>query len=353
MRRVRRVLRWLSRPWVRLGLTAVVLALAFITLRDRLPDAHSVYRTLGEANWKWLGVAALAEVASLAMFARQQRRLIRAFGVPMSLPRAVAVTYVRSALTAAMPAGSALSAGYAFRQFRLLGANRAKAAAVTALSGAFTLAGLAMLYAVGVLFAVLREPVPDWREPSVAMAAGTLVLLVAAVSVFWWFTRWRPDSPAPGREDGLRWWRAVLGEVPAAVRGGREVRRRDWLVTFVYALLNWAGDLLCLVAVAQAFRLDVDWTPLIGIYLGAQLVRQLPLTPGGIGLIETGLLAGLVGAGAGQAVAAAVVLVYRLLSCWVTVPLGLGAWLTIRNAKAVSTGQHQLDADEDKLVPVS
>jgi uncharacterized membrane protein YbhN (UPF0104 family) len=349
--RVRRAVNWVRKPWVRVGLTALALIIAFVTLHDRLPDADEVYETLGQANWRWLGVAGLAAVLSLGMFARQQRKLLRAFGVPMSVPRAVAVSYVRSALTASMPAGSALSAGYAFRQFRVLGANRATAAAVTALSGAFTLAGLGMLYAVGVLYAVLREPVPDWREPAVVMAGGTLVLLAVAGSAFWWLTRRRPTAPPPVRGD-VRWWRAVLGEVPAAVRGGREVRRLDWLVTFAYAVLNWAGDLFCLLAVAMAFRLEVNWVPLIGIYLGAQLVRQLPLTPGGIGLIETGLLAGFVGAGAGQAVAAAVVLVYRLLSCWLTVPVGFGAWLTIRKARPVGAGASAVDDTADDLVPV-
>jgi len=340
--RSRRLWHWLRRPAVRAVLTLAVFIAAVVSLRDRLPDAGDVSATLRSAQWGWLCVAGLAQVISLAMFARQQRRLLRAFGVTMSTPRAVAVTYVRSALTASMPAGSALSAGYAFRQYRHAGANRATAAAVTALSGVITLGGLAFLYAAGAAYAVLKQPYTIWKQQPALLVGGVAGTLAIALAVVWWWRKRRTfaasgiglDAPiepmGADRDSGLRWWKAVIAEIPVAARNGANIRRSDWWITIAYAMANWAGDLLCLVAVALAFRLDVAWPALIGIYLGAQLVKQLPLTPGGLGLIETGLLAGLVGAGAGQAAAAAVVLVYRLLSSWLMVPLGLAAWVVIR-----------------------
>jgi uncharacterized membrane protein YbhN (UPF0104 family) len=335
----RRLWRWLKRPVVRTVVTLAVFIVALATLHDRLPDGDEVSETLRGAEWGWLSLAIVAEVLSLVMFARQQRRLLSAFGVTISVPRAVAVTYVRSALTASMPAGSALSAGYAFRQYRMLGANRATSAAVTALSGAVTMVGLAFLYTGGALYAVLVQPYTIWKQQPALLAGGVVGLVaIVAAGVWWW--RKRRAAPEPPlepivaeRKSGLRWWKAVLAEIPVAVRDGAAIRRADWLVVFGYSMANWAGDLICLIAVALAFKLDVAWPALIGIYLGAQLVRQLPLTPGGIGLIETGLLAGMVGAGAGQAIAAAVVLVYRLLSCWLMVPLGGLAWLTIRGRR--------------------
>jgi hypothetical protein len=44
-------------------------------------------------------VAALAGALSMDMFARQQRRLLGAIGVAISIPRAEALTYARSALS--------------------------------------------------------------------------------------------------------------------------------------------------------------------------------------------------------------------------------------------------------------
>lgn len=56
-------------------------------------------------------------------------------------------------------------------------------------------------------------------------------------------------------------------------------------------------------------------------------MRQIPLTPGGLSLIEATLLAGLIAAGAATTPAAAAVLIYRCLSCWATIPIGILGWL--------------------------
>ena len=122
-----------------------------------------------------------------------------------------------------------------------------------------------------------------------------------------------------------------------ALADARAVAPRDWALALGAAAGNWLTDLLCLAAVAVAFHLPVSLWQLGAIYLTVQLVRQVPLTPGGIGVIEASLLAGLVAAGAAAGPAAAVVLVYRLLSCWLLVPAGLVGWLVLRTGHPVTT----------------
>ena len=61
-------------------------------------------------------------------------------------------------------------------------------------------------------------------------------------------------------------------------------------------------------------RRDVDVIAMATVYVGIQVLRQIPLTPGGIGIIEAALLAGLIAAGAAAAPAAAAVLIYRVLT---------------------------------------
>ncbi|MEU8664899.1 flippase-like domain-containing protein, partial [Actinoplanes philippinensis] len=70
------------------------------------------------------------------------------------------------------------------------------------------------------------------------------------------------------------------------------------------------------------------------IYLAVQMVRQVPLTPGGVGLIEASMLAGLTAAGLPEATGAAVVLLYRLVSFWLMLPLGLIGWLRLRRGES-------------------
>ena len=90
--------------------TVAVFAIVLVTLRDKLPAPAHVADALGDADFRWLMIAAVAEFVSMAMFGRQQRRLLFAFGVSMPRHRALALSYSRSAISISLPAGSALSA---------------------------------------------------------------------------------------------------------------------------------------------------------------------------------------------------------------------------------------------------
>jgi uncharacterized membrane protein YbhN (UPF0104 family) len=124
----------------------------------------------------------------------------------------------------------------------------------------------------------------------------------------------------------------AFGSVAQALRDARSVPLRTWFAVALSGVINWLLDMSCLVLAAAAVHAGIGWSRLALIYLAVQVVRQIPLTPGGIGLVETGMLAGLVAAGVPQATAVAVVLIYRLISFWLILPTGLAAHLTLRRA---------------------
>ena len=68
----------------------------------------------------------------------------------------------------------------------------------------------------------------------------------------------------------------------------------------------------------------------------AQVLAQIPITPGGLGFVEAGLTGTLtlIGVGAGAAVLAT--FAYRLFSYWLQLPVGLAAfgWHARRYATA-------------------
>jgi putative heme transporter len=322
---------WLLRHW-QLPVVVIMIVVAYFTLRGHLPSLHAIAEAVRSADIRWILVAVVCEAASLAMFARQQRALLRAVGVRMSMPRAIAVTYARSALAISMPAGSAVSAGFAFQQYRRSGASNDKAAAVMVLSGVVSFLGLGVLYTVGVAALLAAEPSETFANHPILiyLLGGAAVLGIAG----WLLLRRRTKriharelEPVPA---GDGWLRRIRTTARQAIAAWRSLRARDWLSAGSFAVSNWLLDLLCLISVAHAFRLPVGIFTIATMYLGVQIVRQLPITPGGIGLIETGLLAGLTHAGAATAAAAAVVLTYRVLSCWLIIPLGGIAWLSLR-----------------------
>jgi uncharacterized protein (TIRG00374 family) len=331
------VKRW--RPAVRLAGVALGLSVVALALYDRLPSLAEVSASLRLAEPRWLLVAGLAELVSMGMFARQQRRLLTAFGVSMPRHRALALAYSRSAIAISMPAGSAVSAAYAFRHFRTSGASRPAAATVMVLSGLLSAAALALLYLSGALAAGAVHLAAAWRAHP-ALVEGAFAMTVALVLLVM-FLAWparrsgpRPREPRAGALDRLA-TRAprlarLLRPVGDALHESRSVAGRHWVLALAAATANWLTDLLCLYAATQAFHLPVSLPALGAVYLTVQLVRQIPLTPGGIGVIEISLLAGLVSTGAAEAPATAAVLVYRLLSCWLILPIGLLGWLVLR-----------------------
>ena len=325
--------RKMARRWWRPALLIIGIVLAVVELHGRLPSPASAWAALQESRPVWLVAAAALQLISMWAFAEQQRQLLAAFGVRMPPTASIAVSYARSAMSTALPAGSAVSAGYAFRQYRARGASQPIAAAVMLLSGVASVAGLALLYG-GALLA--------WATPSrdaIAIAAVVIALLALAAR------RVRPaaagaqssvgakvPATSPSTRGGSIVWRLrrTLGETTALARtvsGGR------WLAVVALAVLNWLTDLACLLAAVHAVGLTVSASTVATAYLAAQLIRQIPVTPGGIGVIEVSLILALTTAGAAAAPAAAAVLIYRLLSCWTVLPIGLLCW-TAQNPSA-------------------
>jgi uncharacterized membrane protein YbhN (UPF0104 family) len=306
------------------------LGAAVVSLRGHLPDPSATWTVVRQASPLWLAVAVGLQVLSMTAFAEQQRQLLAGFGVRMTTRVSLAVSYARSAIATALPGGSAVSAGYAFRQYRTHGATQPIAAAVMVLSGVASVVGLILLYGGDALvWATSAHPVL-LLSAAVLLAAGVVVLL-------------RRRSPAgtaeprPPLAEGASYPRRVRHTISETTRLAGTVPARRWAGVVGSAAVNWLTDLACLLAAIQAIGLDVSPRTVATAYLVAQLVRQIPVTPGGIGVIEAGLILALTTAGAPAAPAAAAVLIYRLLSCWSILPIGLACWTAQRRTADFSS----------------
>jgi uncharacterized membrane protein YbhN (UPF0104 family) len=325
-----------GRRWWRLALLAVGIVLAAVELRGHLPSPASTGTALRQGRPGWLLAAVVLQVVSMGAFAEQQRQLLAGFGVRMAAPASLAVSYARSAMATALPGGSAVSAGYAFRQFRSHGASQPIAAAVMLLSGVASVTGLALLYAGDLL---------AWTSPS-GRTLAILAILAAVATLAVSRVRAVPSTPASITTSDATTGQPMAAPPSALVRLGRTLRHtavlagtvpaRRWLAVVALAALNWLTDLACLLAALHAVGLSVPARTVATAYLAAQLIRQIPATLGGIGVIEASLILALTTAGAVQAPAAAAVLVYRLLSCWSILPIGLICWTTQKTATAAA-----------------
>jgi putative heme transporter len=75
---------------------------------------------------------------------------------------------------------------------------------------------------------------------------------------------------------------------------------------------------------------QVHWIVVLAVFSVTRLVTIVPITPGALGVAELSYVAGLTAVGVGSSAAAAAVLLFRFLTWFLPIPLGLGAWLLWR-----------------------
>ncbi|MEV4619118.1 lysylphosphatidylglycerol synthase transmembrane domain-containing protein [Asanoa sp. NPDC049573] len=328
-----------TRRWIRfLVIAAVVTALAVFGLRGRLPDLGDVLAAFADADYGWVLVAVVLQVASLGAFVLQQQLLLRSLGVRVRPGRVFAITLAATAVAIGVPAGAAVSTVFTVREYERAGATREAAAASVIVSGLASIGGVALLYVLGSLTLLAGSPthVMNWR-PLLVVVGLAAITVVATVIGRRQLRRPAPEEGTSGGTRAARWARTALNSVRKAWRTGADVDARDWAAALAYSTAKWFADLMCLVAAVRALGLPVSLTTIAAIYLSVQVVRQVPLTPGGIGVVDIALIAGLTAAGAGSATAGAAVLIYRLLSCWLIIPAGGLAATTLRRAPVTAT----------------
>ena len=71
----------------------------------------------------------------------------------------------------------------------------------------------------------------------------------------------------------------------------------------------------------------MSWVQALAVFAFARLLSAIPLTPGGLGVIEVALITGLAAAGGPRAEVAAAVLIFRALTYVLPIPIGLATYV--------------------------
>jgi uncharacterized protein (TIRG00374 family) len=127
----------------------------------------------------------------------------------------------------------------------------------------------------------------------------------------------------------------VTGWGDAAVRFRRQSNdlvARRWPALTLTTIVSHVGLYLVLLLAVRLVGItpgQVSWVEVLGVFSLGRLLTALPITPGGVGVVELTYIAGLVLAGGSevraQAVAAA--LLFRLLTYALQIPLGGATYL--------------------------
>ena len=79
---------------------------------------------------------------------------------------------------------------------------------------------------------------------------------------------------------------------------------------------------------------EIAWQEVLAVFAFARLLTAIPITPGGVGVVDVALIAGLAAAGGSRDEVTAAVLVYRLLTYVLPIPLGVLTYLFWRGNRS-------------------
>lgn len=263
----------------------------------------------------------------------------------LKLLQAFVVGQISTAVTNTLPAGSAIGVGVTYAMFSSLGfasGSIAIAAVVTGLWNTFVklalpVVALALLTFQGRSNAALQSA----ALTGIAALIGAIGLLTLILS-----------SERAARRAGERIG-AIASRLVRPSKGGPfeqwgagfvrfrsqsiDLLRRRWhlitLATVISQLSLFALLLLSLRHMGVSAD-TVTGAEALAAFAVVRLVTAIPITPGNLGIVEVGLTAALVVAGGEESLVVAAVLIYRALSYFVQVPLGLVAYFIWRSKKS-------------------
>ena len=128
--------------------------------------------------------------------------------------------------------------------------------------------------------------------------------------------------------NGERVERAILEAAGTFATMARDKRVLIWAL--VWASLNWLLDAASLWCFVAAFGKLVNPVELFAAYGIANVAGALPLTPGGLGVVDSITPLLLVGFGVTRSVATLGVIGWRLVNFWLPIPTGAIAYASLK-----------------------
>jgi len=308
---------------------AVVLLLlvgAVVELIRRRHELMAGLRLLAHPSYPFLAGAVVLQAASLLALAREQWLFLQRGRARIGTTEMAELTAAHNAITMSVPGGVAWSTAFLFDQLRRRGVDRTLAGWDILVSGAVSSFCLFLILAAGVEW-THRGPAVAAKGPVAALAA--IPFVTAAVVVVLHTRRGvGADDVVSWVVDRLRRWDRAREWVQDTAGRLRRYQPSpgEWGRAFVLAFANWLLDMGCLMLCIRALGLRVPWPGIMVAYSLGKVAGMLPITPGGLGVVEAGLTGLLVVYGMPAARALAVTLLYRLLSFWALLPVGWGYW---------------------------
>ncbi|MCZ2859214.1 lysylphosphatidylglycerol synthase transmembrane domain-containing protein [Blastococcus sp. VKM Ac-2987] len=322
-------------------LSVALVAAVFVWFLPQFTSLSQVWAAVVDMTWLETSALLLAAVWNLITY----QFLVVATTPGMTLRQATVATEAATAVSNTVLGGAAVAVGLTYAMNSSWGFSRSRTSVALLVAGLWnTLAKLGLPVLALALLAFTAPPSAGRLAAGVAGLLG----LGAAAALLWTVLR----SPATAAAVGRAAARAATAARPPfrrpAVTGWDRAttKFRDRTVLLLRARWHWI-TLATLVSHLSLFLLlllslrsvgvgadQVGTAEALAVFAFARLLTAVPLTPGGLGVVELALITGLAAAGGPRALVAAAVLVFRALSYVLPIPVGLGSYLFWRHNRS-------------------
>jgi putative heme transporter len=323
---------------VQILLAVAVVAISFLYAIPKIANYSEVWTEIRDMTWLEL----------LFLFAATALNLVTYWWANMvSIPnlglwQAAVNNQTSTTVANTMPGGGYVSIAVSYEMYRAWGFSKTDVGLSVAVTSVLNIFAKLALPAIALLLIVLSG-----RASASLVGAsivGTLILAVAVV--LFGLVMWRKRfarSIGSGLGRAATWVARLLRRSrtfdwgDAAVRFRRTtidflVERWFWLTsTTILSHLSLYLVLLLALRFVGVSDTEVTWAQVLGVFAFGRLLTAVPITPGGLGIVEVAYIGGLILAGRGHAdvpadvfhaQVTAAVLVFRALTYGIQIPLG-------------------------------
>ena len=326
---------------LRLVAAASVVVAVFWFVLPQVADLSDVWRHVTAMTPLELATLAAAALWNLVTY-----WIVLVQATPgLTYPQAAVLTGSTTAVSNTLPGGSAVAVGLSYGMLASWGFSRSRSTISVIVSGIWNNFAKLGFPVLGLALLALQH-----ETDAGSLVAGVAGLLALAASIGFFamvlrterFARRFGDRAAAAtswvlrlaRRPAVTGWGTATAKFRSRVIGLVQERWPHLTVATVVGHLSLFAVLVLSLRHVGVGVDDVGTAEAFTVFAFVRLLTAIPITPGGLGFVELGLSAGLTAAGGDEAEVVAAVLVFRLLTYVLPIPLGLAAYVFWRRNRS-------------------
>ncbi len=297
-----------------------------------IPSFREAITKLGGINVWLLSLGLGLEIAALFCYSLLTHAALGPQADQVSIWRLFRIQLSTKAVGSLVPGGSAASSAMGYRLLVHSGIPGPDAGFALATAGIGSAVVLNVILWFGLIVSIpVRGVNPIYGAAAIA---GVIVMLLAAAVIFGLMDgQGRAERALRRGARMMRMNEDRVGEVTKHLGNRLEgLAREPGLLrrVLIWAAANWILDIAALWVFLRAFGGSVDIDGLVVSFGIANVLSSVPITPGGLGIVEGIYIPSLVGFGLDSSTATVGVLSYRVAQYWLPILIGGAAYLSLR-----------------------